>query len=239
MLKAMPIVCALNLFCLSPGALAHYLWVTVDAQEGDHGTAEIHFEETPSAGEGRYLDRFAETLKTWVRTIDHAEPGMIATRDVRKDGKRWLTARLRAGPPRSIDTYGRFGVYAYGKTNVLLHYYARNLEVRSHEDLHELGRAEHLDLDIVPHDEESEVELTVLWKGRPAAERRVHILGPKRFRKTVRTDAEGRARFAPDEAGSYTFRTSVEQPIAGREGGRTYALIRHNLTMIMTLPLEK
>ncbi|HJN09497.1 MAG TPA: hypothetical protein QF564_12465 [Pirellulaceae bacterium] len=145
----------------------------------------------------------------------------------------------RASAAQSVDCYGKFGVYAYGETNVLLHYYARKLDVSTHEDLHELGRAEHMNLDMVPHEHQNEFELTVLWKGEPAENRMVFIRGPKQFRKNIKTDKRGRVRFTPTNAGKYTFRTSVEEATAGREGDQEYALIRHNGTLIMTLPLRK
>jgi hypothetical protein len=123
--------------------------VTIDTRLGDNGTANIIFEESPSAGDGHYLDHFTNTSKTWFRSVEKIEPHELTTSDVREEGKRWLRARLAARAPRSIDCYGRFGVYRYGNTNVLLHYYARNLDVDTHEDLHELSRAEHMDLEIV------------------------------------------------------------------------------------------
>ena len=60
----------------------------------------------------------------------------------------------------------------------------------------ELARAEHMDLDIVPHDEGNEMELTVLWKGKPVADRLVYVRGPQRFRQNLRTDRAGTVRFA-------------------------------------------
>jgi uncharacterized GH25 family protein len=239
MRRTLPIVCILNLFCLLSHASAHYLWVTIDNQVGEHGSADIYFEHAPSAGDGHYLDHFTKTSKTWFRTVEKIEPKLVKTADVGADKKRWLRAKLPAAAPRSVDCYGKFGVYSYGKTKVLLHYYARNLDVRTHEDLHELGRAEHMDLEIVPHDVEEEIELTVLWKGKPAVDRTVYIRGPKRFRKNIKTDNNGHVRFTPLQAGRYTFRTSVEEATPGREGDEDYALIRHNGTLIMELPLRK
>ncbi|MFP6676810.1 MAG: hypothetical protein VB878_17130 [Pirellulaceae bacterium] len=147
----------------------------------------IYFEESPSAGDGHYLDHFAKTSKTWFRTTEKIEPTLIQVDDVMKGDKRWLSAKLPASAPRSVDCYGKFGVYAYGDTKVLLYYYARNLDLSTHEDLHELGRAKHMKLDIVPHDLENEVELTVLWKGKPAGNRMVFIRGPKNMRSFATT----------------------------------------------------
>jgi hypothetical protein len=233
------IVLILVLFGSARQVSAHYLWVVIDRQRGEHGTADIIFEESPAAGDGSYLDHFLGTSKTWFRTVERIKPLRIDSTETRVGKKRWLRAKLPAASPRSIDCYGRFGVYTYGETNVLLHYYARNLDVNTHEDLHEVGRAEQMDLEIVPHDHQDEVELTVLWTGKPAAQRMVHIRGPKKFRKNIKTDANGRVAFVPKHPGRYTFRTSVELPTPGRDGDDEYSLIRHNGTLIMQLPLQK
>jgi hypothetical protein len=234
-----PVFFLLSLMCPLPRASAHFLWVTTDDQRAEQGAARIYFEEAPSAGDGRYLDHFTNTCKTWFRTTLNIEPQLIQTSDIRKDEKRWLQAKLPAGAPRSIDCYGKFGVYRYGRTKVLLHYYARRLDVSTHENLHELGRSEQMELDIVPHDSGGEVELTVLWKGKPAADRTVFIRGPMKFRKNLKTNKSGRVRFTPIIAGKYMFRTSVEEATPGRDGDEDYALIRHNGTLIMMLPLQK
>jgi hypothetical protein len=237
MLRSLPVIFLLPAICPLPEASAHYLWVTIDNQGGR--TANIIFEEAPSAGDGHYMDHFAGTSKTWFRSLEQIEPKLIRTSDIRKEDKRWLQVKLPAETPCGVSCYGKFGVYSYGQTKVLLHYYARHLDVRTHDGLHELGRAEHMDLDIVPHDSESEVELQVLWKGKAVADRMVFIRGPKQFRKNIKTDEKGRVQFTPVAAGRYTFRTSVEDATPGREGDEDYALIRHNCTLIMKLPLEK
>lgn len=239
MRKRLLVFFLLNVFGALSHASAHYLWVTVDRQGGEFGSANIYFEEGPAAGDGHYLDHFTNTSKTWFRTTEEIEAQLIETSDVRDEEKRWLRAKLPASAPRSIDCYGKFGVYAYGETKVLLHYYARNLDLETHADLHELGRAEHMTLEIVPHDREDQVELTVLWRGEPASHRTVALRGPEKFRKNLKTDEKGRVRFAPVHAGRYTFRTSVEEATPGREGDEQYDLIRHHGTLIMTLPLRR
>lgn len=220
-------------------ASAHYLWATIDKKSSQEGTAKIYFEEAPVAGDGHYMDHFSETSEWSIRTVEAPSAKPLKIADIRQGDRRWLQSELSRGAPRSIDGYGKFGVYAYGKTKVLLHYYARFLDVDSHEDLHELGRAEQLDFDIVPHDMEDEVELKVLWRGVPAADRMVHIRGPNKFRENLKTDPLGRVRFTPQGAGEYTFRSSVEENTPGKEGDEEYSLIRHNGTLIMQLPLQK
>ena len=120
-----------------------------------------------------------------------------------------------------------------------MHYYARNLQVDTHEQLHELARAEHLNLDIVPHDSGKQMRLQVLWKGKPVKETLVYILGPKKFRKNLKTSENGVVRFNMEHEGKYFLRTSFEENTPGKEGDQKYSLIRHQTTMIMNLPLKK
>jgi len=237
--RALPAVCLICLLGTLPNASAHYLWVQIDTQSSKHGAAVIHFEEAPAPGDGHYLDHFTKTGKVWVRSVEQIEPKLLTAADVRKGDQRWLATPLPFGSPRDVSMYGKFGVYRYGDTDVLLHYYARHLDVQTHDDMHELGRAEHMKLDILPHYSGSEVELTVLWKGEPAAERMVYVRGPQRFRKNSKTDEHGRVVISPTAPGKYTFRTSMEEATPGTEAGQDYALVRHNATMIVRLPLEK
>ena len=235
----LPAFCLVSLFVALPSASAHYLWITIAGKPGQHGSANIYFEEGPAAGDGHYMDHFTGSSKTWFRTVEQIEPKLIKTADTKEGDKRWLRAELPSSGPRSVDCYGKFGVYRYGETDVLLHYYARSLDVSTHEDLHELSRAEHMDLDIVPHDEGAEVELKVLWLGKPVKGQTLFIRGPRRFRKNIKTSDRGTVRFKPADKGRYTFRVHVELPKAGREGDKPYSAIRHHGTLIMKLPLTR
>ena len=199
----------------------------------------IYFEDAASPGDGEYLEPIAKNSKTWIRTVANPKPVLLPVKETSQGKLRWLTAPAPEVAPRSIDCYAKFGVYRYGKTDVLLHYYARVLQVNSHDDLHELSRAKQLDLDIVPHDDKDMMELTILWKGKPAEDRTVLVRGPKNFQENPKTDKRGKVRFPIKDAGTYVFRTHVEEPIAGKEGDKEYSLIRHHATMSMTLPLKK
>lgn len=220
-------------------AYGHYLWVSVDGSAGKQGAANLYFEESAAPGNGEYLDQFIKNGKTWIRTIANPKPTPIAMKDTKQDKLRWLKAELPEGAPRSIDSYSKFGVYRYGKTDVLLHYYARFLQVDSHEEMHELGRAEQLDLDIVPHNDKDQVELTILWKGKPAVDSIVYLRGPKNFAENPKTDQEGKVRFSIKDAGKYVARTNVELATAGQDNGEDYSLIRHHATLILSLPLKE
>ena len=229
---------ALLLFANST-AVAHYLWVNVDAEGSEHGTANLYFEEGPAAGDGGYLDPFVEHGRMWMRTLEDGEAVELEMSEATAPKKRWLRADLPESVSRSVESYGKFGVYRYGQTDVLLHYYAKCLEVADHDELHELGRAEDLELDIVPHDVSGGLELTVLWRGEPAAGRPMSVRGPGGLRQNVKTDDNGRVEVAVEKPGRYTFRTSVEEPDkSGVDDGKEYQLTRHHSTLVIQLPLE-
>jgi len=218
-------------------ATAHYLWVVVDNTQESDNVANVYFEESPRAGDGHYLDHFLGSSKVWIRTLERPDPDPVTASEVKKEKNRWLQVALPLASEYSVDSYGKFGVYAYGQTKVLLHYYARNLVAASHDAIHELGRAEQMDLDLVPHDLGKKLEVTLLWKGEPVAERMVFVHGPKGFRKNIKTDDRGRIQLQSLDSGRYTFRSSVEEPTAGMENGERYELIRHHITLAMQFPL--
>ncbi|REJ93336.1 MAG: DUF4198 domain-containing protein [Planctomycetota bacterium] len=220
-------------------AQAHYLWVDVDPDDGKHGTANLYFEEGPAPGDGGYLDPFVERGRMWVRTLETGDPADLEMTEATAPKKRWLQAPLPQSTSRSVESYGKFGVYRYGETDVLLHYYAKCLQVADHDELHELGRAEELELDIVPHDVSGGVELTVLWRGEPAPDRPVSVRGPGGLKQNLKTDEDGRVEIAVEKPGRYTFRTSVEEPDKSGvdDDGKEYDLTRHHSTLVIELPL--
>lgn len=242
MIRQPSAVCCLVLtaLLLPSVASAHYLWVTVQPDAGEHGTATIYFEGGPSPGDGHYLDPFVKRGKTWIRTVDNPKPRALEVEEVvaEKKKQRWLTAALPADRPRSIDSYGQWGVYRYGKTDVLLHYYAKNIEASDLDSLHALARAEQQLLDIVPHHSDGRLELTVLWQGKPAAGRPVSVRGPKGFRGNPQTDDSGKVTIETEQPGRYIFRTSVDEPQEdGTFEGKAYQLKRHHATLLLTLPV--
>jgi hypothetical protein len=235
MIRSLFAFCVLALF-FPLNSSAHYLWVVVPKiGESSEPIADIFFEESPAAGDGHYLDHFLGTSKVWVRTLVSPSPEPLVAEEVKLGDNRWMRVAIEGDDQRSVDAYGKFGVYEYGKTKVLLHYYARMLQAQTHDAMHELGRAEQLDCDLVPHQSGSKMELTLLWQNEPVADRMVFVRGPNKFRQNVKTDERGRVTVTPNESGRYTFRSSVEVNTPGTENGEAYELIRHNITLLMML----
>ena len=222
-----------SFFALPSVSLAHYLWIDIESPDAKTAVANIYFEESPKPGDGHYLNHFLGKSDVWIRTIERPNPAPVRAAEVRKGEDRWMRVEISAADEISVDAYGKFGVYAYDKTNVLLHYYARHLSVSSHDAMHELGRAEQMKLDLVAHEHGDAIEFKLLWNGQPVADRMVFIRGPKGFRQNLRTDARGEIEVPRPASGTLTLRSSVEEQTPGEEDGEAYEFVRHNITLVM------
>ena len=221
---------------LTSSVWAHYLWVTIDSKSGDHGTTNVYFEGGAGPGDGQYNDPFVKRGKTWIQTLDSEKPAEIKMADTKKPGKRWLSGELPAGGPRSITSYGKWGIYTYGKSEVLLHYYSKLIDAESADDFYQLGRSKQLTLDVVPVQAESGYALQLFWKDKPVAGTTIQIRGPKGFSATPKTDDEGLVKFETDVTGQFTVKAVFEEKEKGEFEEKPYDLIRHNYTMLMTFP---
>ncbi|QDU93223.1 DUF4198 domain-containing protein [Lignipirellula cremea] len=224
----------LILALLAAPAQAHYLWTILETK-GGQTVANVYFEESPNPGDGGYLDPIAASGKTWIRTVKEPTPKLLAMEEAVKPGKRWLSAPVSAKAPRGLESTGTYGVYPYGDTMVLLHYYARYLDTDDQNAVDDLAVAEQLMLDIRPHFTLKGLELEVIWKGEPAAKRPIYVKGFS-GRKTLTTDENGRAFFPFDKAGRHLLRTYVELDEGGTHDGKEFEKIRHHATMTVELP---
>ncbi len=237
MTRAILSAIVIHLSLLLASADAHYLWLAIDRTTGENGTANLYFEEGPRPGDGQYLDPFVNHGAMWLRTADRDEPVTLKMVETKQPGKRWLSAAVTAGGPRSVESYGKWGVYRYGQTDVLLHYYAKTVEADSAADLAKLAASPKLDLDIVPHSIGNKVEIQVLWHGKPAANSPVYVRGAG-SNQTLKTDDKGMVSFPAEKAGQYTLRTSVEEKDkSGTDGGKEYQMVRHNSSLTINLPI--
>ena len=212
-------------------SFAHFPWVQIDKQNGESGAVLVHFEEGPRAGDGKYLGPFVERGKLWFRTPNQ-KATLLTAKEVKNDSKRWLQADLPEKTPRSADFYVKWGVYRYGKTDVLLHYYARSIDAYTVNDLKQLSVADHLDLHMQPSWEGGKLSIRLTWRGEPVPDRLIIVRGMK----PQRTDADGKATFAIERSGMYHLRTHIEEETPGEFDGKTFQKIHRHTTLSLRLP---
>lgn len=212
---------------------AHFLWVTIEGEN-----VNIHFEESPVVGNGYYLDSF--NIKTWILTAEDIKPQLLSTAQKRSGAeKRWLSAKLNHSAPRAIESYGKYGVYRYNDGDALLHYYAKYLDANNPNELQKMAYSDNMDLDIVPHYIDGNIELKVLWKGKPVSGGTVHIRASNGFKRNLTADEKGIVRLKIKTGAEYNFRTSFTENKSGQDGGKAYSSIRHSATLVMQLPLKE
>jgi uncharacterized GH25 family protein len=221
----------------STQVFGHYLWVTIDKKSGEHGTTNIYFEGSASPGDGQYLDPFVNDGTTWFRTLKSDGAVKLAVKDTKAAKKRWLQAALPSGGARSVESYAKWGVYRYGKTDVLLHYYAKNIDANNSNDRIALGRAKQQALDIVPVESDAGNSFQILWKGKPVANTAVKVRGAGL--KGAKTDKDGRFKVAPTSSGQVTFHVTIDEKESGTDKGKDYSIKRHHATLILKLTVRK
>jgi hypothetical protein len=230
---------AVNLFLFVPSASAHYLFLAIDSKAGEHGTMNLYFEEGPRPGDGFYLDPFIQRGQAWLRLAgaEKAEPLKLTEVKVEEKNQRWLSSELPKSGPRAVESYGKWGVYRYGKTDVLLHYYAKYVEVQSAEQLVDVGKSDNLKFDVRPSWQDGTLFLQVVWDGEPAVETTVYFRGPG-LNQTVKTDKAGVASFKPEKPGQYVLRAYLQQSdLSGTFEDKEYQQVRHHSSLTMILPI--
>lgn len=214
---------------------AHYLWLSTRVVD-EQPVLELVFEESPRPGDGHYLDPIVERGKTWVRTRDMPQPRAVGMEEMRMPDLRWLRGKLDDNGLVAADSYVKWGVYRYGNTDALLHYYAKYIETAEALPAPARQRSEKLDLDIVVEESAEGRQVAVFWRGEPAANREIHLRGPQGRREKLTTDAAGRAKLTVAHSGPHTFRVAVvEQNKAGEFEGKPFTQVRHNATLTIRL----
>lgn len=219
--------------CSVQTASAHYLWVRVD---GKTSIANLYFEEGAAPGDGKYLDPFIKRGQMWIRSGVEGKATPLKMSEHKEGNNRWMTAKVDAKSPRSFDAYCKWGVYRYGKVDVLLHYYARHISVDSREQLAEVVKAPHLRFVIEPRMDGDAFVLRVLFEGKPAANKEMRVQSPTLKGKLV-TSKNGELRFKDAKAGKYYIRAyNVQADKSGSFEGKDYKQTRHHSTLLITLP---
>ncbi len=220
-------------------ASAHFLWIATGLDGESANTAVWIFEEAPKAGDGFYVDDFEGKTRTWVRSLASDRIMPLELTEVKRDELRYQTAEVAVAAPRSIETYGKFGVYPYGDINALLFYYAKFIDTTDEKALNALSRSSELDYDIVPELKGSDLKLTVFDHGKAVPKIEVNVSGPGRFRANLTTNKSGSIKLTGVDPGQWAFRATVVEPEnAGEDEGEEYEQVRYTTTLILRLAGE-
>ncbi len=177
--------------------------------------------------------------KSWTRTAANDGTESLKLEEVKSDTSASLTGEITNKAPCSIEAHCDYGVVAKGEKPFLLQYYAKHIRASSASDLAKLARAERLTLDIVPTIASKNISLTVLWKGKPAANAEVVAGFGKDDELTLKTDEDGRAEVPLHADASYAIRARhVEADNRGERDGKAYDQVRHYATVTFAVPAD-
>ena len=218
-------------FLAGQSAQAHYPWIKIDQKQGKHGTVLFYFEHGAKPGDGAYLDPFIERGTFWLTTAG-GESKEIELADTKEEKLRWLQTELEQASPRCIDLYTKWGVYRYGQTDTLLHYYARSIDARDAGDVAKLAESKNLKLQLQPQLQGGELTVRVTWDGEPLAKQQINFRSPT-VAKNFTTDDSGVAIMPINRAGNYALRTKLLKKEGGEFLDKEYAEVHHHSTLTM------
>ena len=121
----------------------------------------LFFGESPAEETYHFPEKLAKT-KLWSRAAD-GKRTEVATKSIETDDRVGHIGPLADEKAPVIETSQQYGIYG----NALLVYHAKHVNGTAAEAINEAGTSKELKLEIVPHVKGKEVQLTVLWNGKP------------------------------------------------------------------------
>jgi N-acetylneuraminic acid mutarotase len=208
-------------------AEAHFLWLTTDAKDGKP-QAVLFFGESTTDEAHHFPDKL-EGTKVWRRTSDGKRTEVVTTK-VDTDDRVAYVGPLPSGEPCVLETTAQYGLYQ----NWLLTYYTKHVYAPANDQLGAVGPSVELKMDIVPRATDDELELTVLWNGKPKANVNLSAKVADGDAKELKTDEHGKATFKPVGEGLVAVVASViDETAKGEINGKPYAAVASYATLTM------
>jgi N-acetylneuraminic acid mutarotase len=226
------IACGGAILALAIPCQAHFLWVktvTVDGQP----QGLVFFGESPTDEAYHFPEKLAKT-KLWSRAAD-GKQSEVATKGIETDDRVGLIGPLRDDQAPVLQTSQQYGIYGMA----LLKYHAKHVRGTTADEVNAAGTSKELKLEVVPHIKGSEVELTVLWNGKPLPDAEVTIAVGDKDPIEKKSDKDGRVNFKPDGGGLVgVLANTMEKDLAGELDGKPYKGVMHYASLTFNLPAK-
>ncbi len=205
---------------------AHYIWLkTIDS--GGQPKAYLSFGEV-AAEEDFEVPAPLDQARLIYRTNADGQPQELKSEAVDTAERIGLVADLPNGKPCVVETCCEYGLYH----DSLLVYYAKHVHTNSPADLATAGPSKQLKLDVVPRVAGGDVELTVLWDGKPLAGSEVSLVFDDGEQMSRTTDGRGVVTWQPAETGLANVIARHEDDAAkGQIDGESYEGAAHFTTL--------
>lgn len=211
----------LGLVLMTGSLHAHFIWAVIERSDDGDPEAQFYFSETASPDSAEFLDRLTR-MQAWHRTPE-GEYTPLQLLKVERDDGGLLAGALTSGRG-SIEAECLYGTFSHSDQTMLLHYYSKSLSSDASE---ELRRSRKLDLDVSPRLADGELQVSVFWKGEPAAGSQVMVTPPDGKPLELKTGSNGVTRLESPPPGRYEIRARWIEDEPGWFEEERYAEARH------------
>ncbi|HEX3602360.1 MAG TPA: kelch repeat-containing protein [Lacipirellulaceae bacterium] len=199
----------------------------------DKPQALLFFNESPADESYHFPDRLAKT-KLWSRAVDGKET-QIATKSIDTEDRVGLIGPLPDEKSPVLETSQQYGIYG----TALLDYHAKHIRGTSPDEINAAGTSKELKLELIPKVKNDEVELTVLWDGKPLAGADVTFMAGDKDSNEKKTDDDGHATFKLANGGLIgVLANTMEKDKSGDLDGKPYNGVMHYASLTFNLPTK-
>ncbi|MEX0642819.1 MAG: PQQ-binding-like beta-propeller repeat protein [Pirellulales bacterium] len=211
------IVSGLSVFAISASCSAHFLWVKTLPVPDGKPQAFLFFGENADDEAYHFPDKLAD-VKIWRRGADNKRTELKSEK-LETDDRNGRTAPLESDETCALEVATQYGVYQ----TMLLNYCAKHVHAPSNDKLAAAGPSKELKLDIVPASKAGQLQLTVLWNGKPLAGAELMVTVGDVDIVEAKTDDKGQATLRPKGFGLIGVMTNhAEDGVAGELDGKKY-----------------
>jgi len=211
---------------------AHFLWVKSVSVDGQP-QGLLFFGESPADETYHFPEKLAKA-KLYCRAADGMQ-SEIATKSIDTEERVGLIGALKDEKSPVLQTSQQYGIYG----TALLKYHSKHIRGKSADEINAAGTSKELRLEIVPNVQGEEVELAVLWDGKPLADAEVTIPLADKDPIVQKTDKEGKVTFKPQAGGIIgAYASTMEKDQTGELDGKPYKGVMHYATLTFELPVK-
>ena len=208
---------------------AHFLWLKTVSVEG-RPQAFLFFGESPAEETYHFPDKLAK-IKLWSRTAD-GNRTEVATKGIETDDRVGRIGPLTSEKASTLEASQQYGVYGAA----LLVYHAKHVTGTAADAINEAGTSKELKLEIVPRVKGKDVQLTVLWNGKPLKETDVSIFVSGKDPEEKKTDSDGQVSFKSETRGLIgALANTMEKDKSGELDKKPYKGIMHYASLTFEL----
>src|SRR6476469_6493657 len=223
-------ICGFAVTAAAATCNAHFLWVKTVLVDGKP-QGLLYFGESPAQETYHFPEKLGKT-KLWSRAAD-GKRTEIATKSIETDERIGHIGPLSTEKTPVIETSQQYGIYG----NALLVYHAKHMNGTVADEINAAGTSKDLKLEIVPHVQGQEVQLTVLWNGKPLKDADISIFADGADPKGDKTGDDGSVTFKSQKGGLVgALANTMEKDKFGELDKKPYQGILHYSSLTFDLP---